>query len=218
MAPPVLLSDGPASNSLSRLHGSDAPVSAISSDPPELMRQAPPQQWPPSRVRTSANSVVTPPMSNERNKRPSRTSSNRGRCLADTVFPAPQAQESSQSFSPAQRLGIGSRAALASAAATPSHEVQRNASAGPSRTHDDLADGGTYAVVGAMPRDPKKRQRQEDVFRSVQPVYGEGPFGYYNTNDAGMSSGRRETPMGVPKDLRTLMISPQVLVDLHCCA
>ena len=58
--------------------------------------------------------------------------------------------------------------------------IQVNATAGPSRTTEAFDDGSTYANAVTMPLDPRKRQRQEDAFKNVQPATGDGPFHYYN--------------------------------------
>lgn len=49
------------------------------------------------------------------------------------------------------------------------------------RTTDSVigAGEGDYAVADPLPADSRKRKRQEDAFRSVQPATGDGPFNYY---------------------------------------
>jgi hypothetical protein len=41
---------------------------------------------------------------------------------------------------------------------------------------------GSYAEAAALPTDAKKRKRQEEAFKQVQPATGDGPFSYYNTD------------------------------------
>ena len=71
---------------------------------------------------------------------------------------------------------LARRAKLSTPPIQHSSILQVNATAGPSKTTEAFDDGSTYANAVRMPLDPRKRQRQEDAFRNVQPATGDGPF------------------------------------------
>jgi hypothetical protein len=186
-------SSADAPDSLTLFHGSDAPAS---SDPPE------PANRPSKQVRrqtsllnpasTTAAQMLPPPRATVR-----KSNAQAVKIISDVqnVAVAEPSRRGSDARTPAPKRtkSVGDQESAGR---------RRNASPGPSRdrfvtpviartalgrdsvtrTTDSVigAGEGDYAVAEPLPADSRKRKRQEDAFRSVQPATGDGPFNYYN--------------------------------------
>ncbi len=182
-------SDNITVNSLRQLHGSEAPV--FSDDPDPAVPPQGPLQRQRSRlipdIASSASSVKTPTRkalfsqgsTSCSNTRSRKSQASVGKPKDKVVHPPhPPHQHDRQ-------LSVEPRPAAGPSKRSRSPAKQRNASAGPSRTHDHFTEESGFAVPAPLPLDPRKRQRQEDSFRSVQPIKAGGPYGYYNLGNAG---------------------------------